>query len=315
MSDFNFNWKGKRVLITGHTGFKGTWLCLWMQLLSVQVHGYARVPPTRPNLHELTGAAADMESIIGDIRDLDLLQATFDRVQPEIVFHLAAQPIVQIAYEDPVETFSTNTMGTVNLLECARRTASVKSIVVVTSDKCYTNHEWHWAYREKSQLGGRDPYAASKSCAELIVHSYRESYFNSEASDKTAALLASVRAGNVIGGGDWAPHRLVPDIISALREDRPLVLRHPKAIRPWQHVLEPLRGYLQGAFLKLDCSKARALLGWAPVLRLADGLQWIADWYQAMDRGEDMREVTIAQIESYRELAAVHSNRALNAAV
>ena len=150
MSEFNFNWKGKRVLITGHTGFKGTWLCLWMQLLSAQVHGYARVPPTRPNLHELADAGADMEATVGDIRDMDLLQATFERVQPEIVFHLAAQPIVQLAYEDPVETFSTNMMGTVNVLECARQTPSVKSIVVVTSDKCYTNHEWHWAYREKS---------------------------------------------------------------------------------------------------------------------------------------------------------------------
>ena len=370
MSEFNFNWKGKRVLITGHTGFKGTWLCLWMQLLSAQVHGYARVPPTRPNLHELADAGADMEATVGDIRDMDLLQATFERVQPEIVFHLAAQPIVQLAYEDPVETFSTNMMGTVNVLECARQTPSVKSIVVVTSDKCYTNHEWHWAYREKSQLGGRDPYAASKSCAELIVHSYRASYFNPEESGKPTALVASVRAGNVIGGGDWAPHRLVPDIISTLREDRPLVLRHPKAIRPWQHVLEPLRGYLQVAerlyngdlqaagpwnfgpvdedclpvawlakqlslkwgreahwetdriphphedtFLKLDCSKARALLGWAPVLRLDDGLQWIADWYQALDRGENMRAVTIAQIESYRALAAERSERALNAAV
>lgn len=368
MSDFN--WKGKRVLITGHTGFKGTWLCLWMQLLSAHVHGYARLPPTRPNLHDLAGAATEMDSTVGDIRDLDLLQATFDRVRPEIVFHLAAQPIVQLAYGDPHETFSTNVMGTVNLLECARRTPSVKSIVVVTSDKCYTNHEWHWAYREKSQLGGRDPYAASKSCAELIVHSYRESFFNPEAAGEPTALLASVRAGNVIGGGDWAPYRLVPDVIATLREDRPLVLRHPKAIRPWQHVLEPLRGYLQVAenlyngegqvaaawnfgpvdedclpvswlarelslkwgrevhweadriprphedtFLKLDCSKARAVLGWVPVLRLADGLQWIADWYHEMDRGADMRQVTIAQIESYRELAAERSDRALNAAV
>ena len=311
-----------------------------------------------------------MESTIGDIRDLDLLQATFDRVQPEIVFHLAAQPIVQLAYEDPVETFSTNMMGTVNVLECARRTPSVRSIVVVTSDKCYTNHEWHWAYREKSQLGGRDPYAASKSCAELIVNSYRESFFNPDEGGKSAALLASVRAGNVIGGGDWAPYRLVPDIIATLREDRPLVLRHPQAIRPWQHVLEPLRGYLQVAenlyngdhqsaspwnfgpvdedclpvawlarelsikwgrevqweadriprphedtFLKLDCSKARALLGWAPVLRLADGLQWITDWYRELDRGADMRAVTLGQIERYRELAAGRSDRTLNAAL
>ncbi len=368
MSDFN--WQGKRVLITGHTGFKGTWLCLWMQLLAAHVHGYARLPPTKPNLNDLTGATLEMDSTIGDIRDFDLLQATFDRVQPEIVFHLAAQPIVQLAYEDPVETFSTNTMGTVNLLECARRTPSVKSIVVVTSDKCYTNHEWHWAYREKSQLGGRDPYAASKSCAELVVHSYRESFFNPEEGGKPTALLASVRAGNVIGGGDWAPYRLVPDIIANLREGRPLALRHPQAIRPWQHVLEPLRGYLQVAenlyngdrqsagpwnfgpvdedclpvawlarelslkwgrevqweadriphphedtFLKLDCSKARALLGWAPVLRLADGLEWITDWYQAMDAGADMRAVTLAQIERYRTLAAGRSDRTLNAAL
>jgi CDP-glucose 4,6-dehydratase len=366
----DFNWKGKRVLITGHTGFKGTWLCLWMQLLSAHVYGYARLPPTRPNLFDLSEASLEMDSTIGDIRDLEKLQATFDRVQPEIVFHLAAQPIVQLAYQDPVETFSTNVMGTVNVLECARQTPSVKSIVVVTSDKCYTNHEWHWAYREKSQLGGRDPYAASKSCAELIVHSYRESYFNPEESGKPTALLASVRAGNVIGGGDWAPHRLVPDIVSTLREDRPLVLRHPKAIRPWQHVLEPLRGYMQVAerlhegdlavagawnfgpvdedclpvawlakelslkwgreaqwendrvphphedtFLKLDCSKARAVLGWAPVLRLSDGLGWIAEWYQAMDRGSDMRTVTIDQIQRYRALAAVRSEPTLNAAV
>ncbi len=368
MSDFN--WKGKRVLITGSTGFKGTWLCLWMQLLGAHVYGYARLPPTRPNLHELTDAGAEMESITGDVRDLDLLQATFARAQPEIVFHLAAQPIVQLAYENPVETFSTNIMGTVNVLECARHAPSVRSVVIVTSDKCYTNHEWHWAYREKSQLGGRDPYAASKSCAELVVHSYRSSFFSSTGREMPSALVASVRAGNVIGGGDWAPYRLVPDVIATLREDRPLVLRHPKAIRPWQHVLEPLRGYLQVAenlyngdtqsagawnfgpvdedclsvawlarelaskwgreveweadriphphedtFLKLDCSKARALLGWAPVLRLSDGLQWIADWYQALDRSADMRSVTIAQIELYRELATQRSDGTLNAAV
>ena len=368
MSDFN--WKGKRVLITGHTGFKGSWLSLWLQALGAETYGYALAPSTEPSLFELANVGSGMESILADIGSLDRMQAVFDRVRPEVVLHLAAQAIVQVGYQEPVETFSTNVMGTVHVLECVRRTASVRSVVVATSDKCYRNEEWHWSYRENSELGGRDPYAASKSCAELIVHSYRASYFNPEESGKPTALVASVRAGNVIGGGDWAPYRLIPDIVATLREDRPLVLRHPKAIRPWQHVLEPLRGYLQVAenlyngdlpsagpwnfgpvdedclpvawlaqelsrkwgreaqwqsdriphphedtFLKLDCSKARALLGWAPVLRLDDGLQWIADWYQALDRGENMRAVTIAQIESYRALAAERSERALNAAV
>ena len=368
MSDFT--WKGKRVLITGHTGFKGSWLSLWLQSLGAETYGYARVPTTEPSLFKLAGIGSGMESIIADICDLERLQSVFDRVRPEVVLHLAAQAIVQVGYQEPVETFSTNVMGTVNVLECARRTASVRSVVVVTSDKCYRNEEWHWSYRENSELGGRDPYAASKSCAELVAHSYRESFFHAAAGAGSNTLVASARAGNVIGGGDWAAHRLVPDVLAALREERPVVLRHPRAIRPWQHVLEPLRGYLQVAerlyggdlqaagpwnfgpadedclpvawlanelaakwgretpweadliprphedtFLKLDCSKARALLGWAPVLRLADGLEWIADWYRAMDRGEDMRQVTMAQIASYRELAAERSDRTLNAAL
>ena len=365
-----FNWRGRRVLVTGHTGFKGSWLCLWLQLMGAQVHGYARLPPTKPNLFDLADVGSGMASTVGDVRDLELLRATLLAVQPEIVFHLAAQPIVQLGYDDPVETYATNMMGTVHLLEAARQTPTVRAVVVVTSDKCYANHEWHWSYREKSQLGGRDPYASSKSCAVLIVHSYRESFFRPARAAGSQALVASVRAGNVIGGGDWAPHRLVPDVMATLHAGRPLVLRHPEAIRPWQHVLEPLRGYLQVAerlfhgedrfaeawnfgpvdedcltvgwlarelslkwgqevhweadriprphedtFLKLDCSKARALLGWVPVLRLEDGLQWIADWYRQRERGRPVREITEEQIERYRELAAARSDATLNAAL
>lgn len=365
-----FEWRGKRVFVTGHTGFKGGWLCLWLQLLGAQVYGYARVPPTRPNLYDLAGVGHDMESTVGDVRDAVALEAALHAAKPDVVFHLAAQPIVQFGYDDPVGTIATNVMGTAHVLDAVRRSPETRAVVIVTSDKCYTNHEWHWAYREKSQLGGRDPYAASKSCAELLVHSFRESYFGPEAQQRAAALVASVRAGNVIGGGDWAPHRLVTDIIATLRENRPLVLRHPEAIRPWQHVLEPLRGYLQVAerlhegderaagawnfgpvdedclpvswlagqltkkwgrdvsweldriprphedtFLKLDCSKARAVLGWAPVLRLSAGLDWIVDWYRELDGGADMRETTLAQIRRYQELAGVHSDPSLNAAV
>ncbi|MGE0639697.1 MAG: CDP-glucose 4,6-dehydratase [Thermoanaerobaculia bacterium] len=365
-----FDWKGKRVFVTGHTGFKGSWLCLWLQLLGAQVHGYARLPPTRPNLFDLADVAAGIESTIGDVCDVPALEKAIAEAEPEIVFHLAAQPIVGIGYEDPVGTIATNVMGTAHVLDAARRHPGIRSVVIVTSDKCYTNHEWIWSYREKSQLGGRDPYAASKSCAELLVHSFRESYFGAEATHRSPALVASVRAGNVIGGGDWAPGRLVPDILTSLREERPLVLRHPEAIRPWQHVLEPLRGYLQVAerlysgdekaatawnfgpveedcvpvswlagqlakqwghdvhwepdpvprphedtFLKLDCSKARAVLAWAPILRLTDGLDWIVDWYRALDGGADVRRTTIDQIARYRELARDRSDATLNAAV
>jgi CDP-glucose 4,6-dehydratase len=235
-------WRDRRVFVTGHTGFKGTWLCLWLQLLGAQVVGYAHAAATRPSLFAAARAARGMRSIEGDVRDARSLLEAVAAAQPEVVMHLAAQPIVRRSYEDPLETFSTNVLGTANLLEAARRTPSVRSVVVVTSDKCYENREWWWSYREKSALGGRDPYSASKACAELVTKSFRESYF-----EGGGAAVATVRAGNVIGGGDWSVDRIVPDTVRSLSGGPELHLRYPQAVRPWQFVLEPISGYLEVA--------------------------------------------------------------------
>lgn len=236
-------WRGKRVLLTGHTGFKGAWLSIWLQQLGAQVTGYALSPPTQPSLFELARVADGMDSIIADVRDAQALKVAFDRAQPEVVFHLAAQPLVRYSYAEPVETYSTNVMGTVNLLEAVRSCSTVQSVVIVTTDKCYENREWVWGYREDEPMGGHDPYSSSKGCAELVTSAYRKSFFGS-AVGQHGARVASARAGNVIGGGDWALDRLVPDIVRALQADQPIVVRNPGAIRPWQHVLEPLSGYL-----------------------------------------------------------------------
>ncbi len=237
-------WKGKRVLITGHTGFKGAWLSLWLQDLGASPVGYALDPPTKPNLFEAADVARGMVSIKGDVRDLEAVRHAINQHQPEIVIHMAAQSLVRQSYEQPVETIATNVLGTVNVLEALRGQQAVRVIINVTSDKCYDNKERPEGYREDEPLGGHDPYSSSKACAEIVTAAYRASFFNPAEHAKHGVALASARAGNVIGGGDWAKDRLIPDIIGAFLESHPAIIRNPQAIRPWQHVLEPLSGYL-----------------------------------------------------------------------
>jgi len=232
-------WNGKRVFLTGHTGFKGSWLSLWLQELGAELTGYALDPSTNPSLFEVARVGNGMNSVIGDIRDLESLTKSMFAAQPEIVIHMAAQPLVRRSYSNPIETYSTNVMGTVNVLETVRKTASVKAVVNVTTDKCYENKEWHCAYREDEPMGGYDPYSSSKACSELITSAYRRSFF-----ETSGIALASARAGNVIGGGDWSEDRLIPDILRSFEQNQPVLIRYPHAIRPWQHVLEPLLGYL-----------------------------------------------------------------------
>jgi CDP-glucose 4,6-dehydratase len=233
-------WRGKRVFLTGHTGFKGSWLSLWLKQLGAEVTGFSLPPPTQPSLFELANVEKGMTSLIGDIRDLEKLSSALKESKAEIVFHLAAQPLVRLSYKTPVDTYSTNVMGTVNLLESIRRINDVRSAVIVTTDKCYENREWVWGYREEEPMGGHDPYSNSKGCAELVVSAYRKSFF----SDPKRPQIASARAGNVIGGGDFAEDRLIPDIVRAALSKQKLMIRNPNATRPWQHVLEPLSGYL-----------------------------------------------------------------------
>ena len=237
-------WQGKRVLITGHTGFKGSWLSLWLQFLGADVLGYALEPPTEPSLFKLAAIADGMTSLTGDIRDEDRLQHIIAEYQPEIVFHMAAQALVLESYKNPLATYATNVMGTAHLLESVRRVGGIRAVVIVTSDKCYENHEWVWPYRECDPLGGYDPYSSSKGCAEIVTAAYRRSFFNSDSYSDHMTGVASARAGNVIGGGDWSKDRLVPDVLRSLMNGEPLIIRKKSAIRPWQHVLEPLNGYL-----------------------------------------------------------------------
>ncbi len=271
-------WKGKRVLLIGHTGFKGSWLSLWLQSMGAQVVGYALAPPTNPSLFEVANIGKGMTSIIGDIRDLERLRAVFAEHQPEIVIHMAAQSLVRYSYANPVETYSTNVMGTVNLLDAVRGTDRVKVVVNVTSDKCYENREWAWGYRENEAMGGYDPYSNSKGCAELVTAAYRNSYFHPEKYQQHGVALASARAGNVIGGGDWADDRLIPDIVRAIVQGKPVNIRNPHAIRPWQHVLEPLSGYLVLA-QKLYEEGATCAEGWnfGPNDEDAKPVQWIVE--------------------------------------
>jgi CDP-glucose 4,6-dehydratase len=348
-------WRSRRVFLTGHTGFKGSWLSLWLQSLGAEVTGYALAPPTDPCLFQAAGVAAGMRSVIGDVRDGAQLAAAMAAARPEVVIHMAAQPLVRYSYAHPVETYSTNVMGLVNLLEAVRATPGVRAVVNVTSDKCYENREWAWGYRENEAMGGYDPYSNSKGCAELITASYRSSYFNGATHAEHGVALGSARAGNVIGGGDWAMDRLIPDMLRAIGSGAPVQIRNPQAIRPWQHVLEPLSGYMmlaealynggpefaegwnfgphdtdarpvgwiierlttawgQGAswvldgqpqpheatYLKLDCSKARARLGWQPRWDIGRTIGQIVEWHQACAGGADMRAVTLAQITSYQ---------------
>jgi CDP-glucose 4,6-dehydratase len=253
---------GRRVLITGHTGFKGSWLALWLQTLGANIVGYSLNPPTNPNHFDLLTLQPSnpltLQSVIGDVRDAKKLNETFQAQRPEIVFHMAAQPLVRSSYKNPFETFETNVMGTINVLEACRQTGSVRAVVNITSDKCYENREWVWGYRENDPMGGYDPYSASKGCVELVTNCYRRSFFRKIEDWKIGglanpltiqlsnhpALIASARAGNVIGGGDWAEDRLIPDIMRAVSRHEKVVIRNPKSTRPWQHVLEPLSGYL-----------------------------------------------------------------------
>ena len=238
-------WQGKVVLVTGHTGFKGGWLCLWLQSLGAKVVGYALSPPTTPSLFDVAGVGDGMHSIIGDVGDLARLQAAVTEHAPQIVIHMAAQSLVRNSYASPVATYATNVMGTAHVLEAVRKAQGVKVVVNVTSDKCYDNREWVWGYRENEPLGGYDPYSSSKGCAELVTAAYRNSFFHPAQYARHGVAVASARAGNVIGGGDWAEDRLVPDFVRAVTRGEALTVRNPAAVRPWQHVLEPLRGYLQ----------------------------------------------------------------------
>lgn len=254
-------WAGRRVLVTGHTGFKGSWLSLWLQVMGAEVVGYALAPPTDPNLFKLAKVDAGMTSVIGDIRDLAHISAVMAEHKPEIVFHMAAQPLVRYSYAEPVETYATNVMGTVHLLEAVRKTPGVKAVVNITTDKCYENREWAWGYRENEPMGGYDPYSNSKGCAELVSAAYRSSFFNPERYAEHGVALATVRAGNVIGGGDWAVDRLIPDILAGFEQGNVVRIRNPNAVRPWQHVMEPLRGYLTLAE-RLHASGTAFAEGW-----------------------------------------------------
>lgn len=237
-------WQGKKVFMTGHTGFKGGWLSLWLQEMGAIVKGYSLSAPTSPSLFEEANVGARMSNEEGDIRDFTHLRQVISEFKPEIVFHMAAQPLVRLSYEDPMETYSTNVMGTVYLLEAVKQVGGVKAVVNITSDKCYENREWVWGYREDEAMGGYDPYSNSKGCAELVASSYRQSFFNKDKYAEHGCALASVRAGNVIGGGDWADDRLIPDMLKAFSNNKAVEIRSPHAIRPWQHVLEPLSGYI-----------------------------------------------------------------------
>lgn len=277
MVDSSF-WAGKVVLLTGHTGFKGSWLSLWLQSMGAKVIGYALPAPTNPSLFVVANVAEHMVSIESDIRDFTALSSVFNKYQPEIIIHMAAQPLVRYSYANPIETYSTNVMGTVHVLEAARLTSSVRAIVNVTSDKCYENRELPWGYRENEPMGGHDPYSNSKGCSELVTSAYRNSYFYPDNYKDHGVALASGRAGNVIGGGDWAEDRLIPDIMRAIAKGEPVYIRNPNAIRPWQHVMEPLSGYLVLA-QKLYEENSSYAESWnfGPSDQDAKPVQWIVD--------------------------------------
>lgn len=348
-------WNGKRVFLTGHTGFKGGWLSLWLASMGAKVTGYALAPNTTPNFFEVAGVQGDLEqSHIADIRDLDKLQKAMADSKPEIVIHMAAQPLVRYSYSNPVETYATNVMGTVHVLESIRTLGCVRAAVVVTTDKCYENKEWAWGYRENEPMGGHDPYSNSKGCAELVTSAYRQSYFSLDKYAQHKVAIASARAGNVIGGGDWSDDRLIPDAIKAFEAKESLMIRNPLATRPWQHVLEPLSGYLvlaqalyqegikfdggwnfgprdedarsvqevvnlliknwesaaswtqdqseqphEAHSLKLDCSKARQYLNWAPKWSLEQAIEKITEWQHGLQNQVDMKKLSQEQIKMY----------------
>jgi len=341
-------WRDRRVLLTGHTGFKGGWLALWLQSMGSRVCGLSCGVPSEPSLYELARVGEGMkEEIVADIRDFQAVEEAVAKASPEIVIHMAAQPLVRRSFADPRETFATNVMGTVNVLEAVRGRPAVRVVVNITSDKCYENRGWEWGYREDEPMGGHDPYSSSKGAAELVTAAYRRSFFAAPEGTR----VATARAGNVIGGGDWGQERLVPDIVRAAIDGRTLQIRNPAAVRPWQHVINPLSGYLllaqalwsspelaggwnfgppdddarpvswvveqllerwsgrptwepdpgphphEAQYLKLDSSRARARLGWHPLVSLEAALESIVAWHEALGAGTDMRAVTLTQIE------------------
>jgi CDP-glucose 4,6-dehydratase len=301
-------WRGKRVLITGHTGFKGGWLSLWLQSLGAKVAGLSLAPTGKPSLFEVANIAGETESSFADIRDLPGLAAAIERQNPEVVFHLAAQSLVRASYTDPVETYTTNVIGTVNVLEAIRRNGKVRACIVVTSDKCYENREWHWPYREIDPMGGHDPYSSSKGCAELVTAAYRASYFDPATARAIPCAIASVRSGNLIGGGDWSTDRLVPDLIRAIDRGERLVLRNPNSVRSWQHVLDPLSGYLLLAErLWHDGAKCAGAWNFGPSPTDVRSVEWIVerfvaawgekvDW--AIDSGPHPHEARVLSLDS-----------------
>ena len=344
-------WRDTAVFVTGHTGFKGAWITEWLLQMGARVTGYSLEPPTDPNLFEQLALKSRMTSVHGDVRDAAALKMHLKKSQPVVVIHMAAQSLVRRSYAEPSETYSTNVMGTLNVLEAVRGSGSVKAVVIVTTDKCYENRETQHPYGETESLGGFDPYSSSKACAEIVTASYRQAFF---AESKTR--VASARAGNVIGGGDWALDRLIPDLVRGWARGEKPIVRNPEAVRPWQHVLEPLNGYLQLAeqlcepesslaepwnfgpdesdhetvrsvadraaklwgdgaswsseqsngpheagLLKLDSTKARTRLGWAPVWGLQNGLAATIEWYRALAEGEDVRALTARQINSFAD--------------
>ncbi len=351
------SYNGIRALVTGHTGFKGSWLCSWLKREGAVVAGLALAPPDgSPSLFDEANVAEGMDSHIGDIRDFDTVSRVVEAFAPQIIFHLAAQPLVRHSYRAPIETFGSNVMGTLHVLEAARACASVKAIVCVTTDKVYESREWPWGYRETDALGGKDPYSASKACAELVAACYRQTMLPM-AGD---ICLATARGGNVIGGGDWSEDRLIPDIMRALQAREPVILRNPGAVRPWQHVLELVHAYLhlgerllagdqqsagnwnfgpghenevtvgelvsavmdawqddavpvsvepsslvETGYLRLDNSKARQQLGWAPVLGFAETIAMTARWYHARELGSPVATLVAEQIEAYRRQRAL----------
>lgn len=277
MLDRSF-WRGRTVFLTGHTGFKGSWLSLWLDALGAKVTGYALPPPTEPNLFEQAAVGSAIHSICGDIRDYQRLKAEIAQCRPDVVIHMAAQSVVRRGYDDPIETYSSNVMGTVHLLEALRQLGRPCVVVNVTSDKCYANREWVWGYREDEPMGGRDPYSNSKGCAELVTTAYRESFFPPACVEHHGVAIASARAGNAIGGGDWTTNQLIPDIMRAFLADESCLIRSPSAIRPWQFVLEPLHGYLVLAE-RLAEDGARFAAGWnfGPAEADARPVSWLAD--------------------------------------
>ncbi|MCD7763663.1 MAG: CDP-glucose 4,6-dehydratase [Lachnospiraceae bacterium] len=347
MLDLSF-YKEKKVFVTGHTGFKGSWLCKMLVNAGAGVVGYSLYPPTEPSLFDIADIASDIHSVIGDIRDYKALKSAFDEAQPEIVLHLAAQPIVRDSYRNPAYTYETNVMGTVNILECVRNSSCVKSFLNVTTDKVYLNKEWNWGYRENEELDGYDPYSNSKSCSELVTHSYKNSFF----ADGCVAI-STARAGNVIGGGDFAHDRIIPDCIRAAQKKEDIIVRNPYSTRPYQHVLEPLYAYLMIAaeqyensevsgwynvgpddvdcfqtgalvdlfvskwgdglkwinrydggpheanFLKLDCSKLKAIFGWKPHWNLDIAIEKVVEWNKCWMSGGDVRACMDKQIEEF----------------